>query len=73
MSRNSLALVGEELQIALDDPFLETRKKEVDDLAKEAADLAVKGELAIRRADRPLALALGLEPRLDQIFGTTTG
>jgi hypothetical protein len=73
MSRNSLALVGEELQIALDDPFLETRKKEVDDLAKEATDLAVKGELAIRRADRPLALALGLEPRLDQIFGTTTG
>jgi hypothetical protein len=72
MSRNSLALVGEELQIALDDPFLETRKKEVDDLAKEAADLAVKGELAIRRADRPLALALGLEPRPDQIFGTTT-
>jgi hypothetical protein len=73
MSRNSLALVGEELQIALDDPFLETRKKEVDDLAKEATDLAVKGELAIRRADRPLALALGLEPRVDQIFGTTTG
>jgi hypothetical protein len=73
MSRNSLALVGEELQIALDDPFLETRKDEIDDLAKQAADLAVKGELAIRRADRPLALALGLEPRLDQIFGTTTG
>jgi hypothetical protein len=73
MSRNSLALVGEELQIALDDPFLETRKKEVDDLAKEATDLAVKGELAIRRADRPLALALELEPRIDQIFGTTTG
>jgi hypothetical protein len=70
-SRSSLALVGEELQIALDDPFLETRKKEVDDLAKESAELAAKGEIAVRRADR--ALALGLEPRLDQIFGTTTG
>jgi len=72
-SRSSLALVGEELQIALDDPFLETRKKEVDDLAKESAELAAKGEIAVRRADRALALALGLEPRLDQIFGTTTG
>jgi hypothetical protein len=72
-SRSSLALVGEELQIALDDPFLETRKKEVDDLAKESAELAAKGELAVRRADRALALALGLEPRLDQMFGTTTG
>ena len=72
-SRSSLALVGEELQIALDDPFLETRKKEVDDLAKESAELAAKGEIAVRRADRALALALGLEPRIDQIFGTTTG
>jgi hypothetical protein len=72
-SRSSLALVGEELQIALDDPFLETRKKEVDDLAKQATELAVKGELAIRRADRALALALGLEARPDQMFETTTG
>jgi hypothetical protein len=73
LSRSSLALVGEELAIALDDPFLETRKKEIDDLATESADLAVKGELAIRRADRALALALGLKPRLDQMFTTTTG
>jgi hypothetical protein len=74
LSRDSLALVAKELEIAIDDPFLDTRKKEVDDLAKESADLAVKGELAIRRADRELALALGLEPRLDQaITGTTTG
>ncbi len=72
LSRSGLALVAEELAIALDDPFLETRKKEVDDLAKESADLAAKGELAIRRADHALALALGLEPRLDQII-TTTG
>jgi hypothetical protein len=73
LSRSSLALVGEELAIALDDPFLETRKKEIDDLATESADLAVKGELAIRRADRALALALGLKARLDQMFTTTTG
>jgi hypothetical protein len=73
LSRSSLALVGEELAIALDDPFLETRKKEIDDLATESADLAAKGELAIRRADRALALALGLKPRLDQMFTTTTG
>lgn len=73
LSRSSLALVGEELAIALDDPLLETRKNEIDDLAKESAHLAVKGELAIRRADHALALALGLEPRLDQMFTTTTG
>ena len=73
LSRSSLALVGDELAIALDDPFLETRKNEIDDLAKESVDLAVKGERAIRRADHALALALGLEPRLDQMFTTTTG
>jgi hypothetical protein len=73
LTRSSLALIAKELAIALDDPFLETRKKEIDDLATESADLAVKGELAIRRADRALALALGLKPRLDQMFTTTTG
>jgi hypothetical protein len=73
VSRSSLALVAKELEIALDDPFLETRKNELDDLAKESADLAVKGELAIRRADHALAIALGLEPRPDQMFTTTTG
>jgi len=73
LSRDSLALVAQELAIALDDPFLDTRKKELDDLAKESTDLAVKGELQIRRADRALAEALGLETRLDQMFTTTTG
>jgi hypothetical protein len=73
LSRSSLALVGDELAIALDDPFLETRKNEIDDLAKESTDLAVKGERAIRLADHALALALGLEPRLDQMFTTTSG
>ena len=74
LSRSSLALIAQELQIALDDPFLETGKKEVDDLAEESARLAAKGELAVRRADRALALALGLEPRPDQMFiPTATG
>ena len=73
LSRSSLALIAKELTIALDDPFLETRKKEIADLATESADLADKGELTIRRADRALALALGLEPRLDQMFTTTSG
>ena len=74
LSRSSLELIAKELEIALDDPFLETRKKEVDDLAKESAKLAAKGELAVRRADRALAIALGLEPRPDQMFiPTTTG
>ena len=72
LSRDSLELVSKELEIAIDDPVLETRKKEIDKLAKQSADLAVKGELEIRRADRALALALGLEPRLDQMFTTTT-
>jgi len=71
-SRQSLALVVKELEIAVDDPFLAERADEVNDLAKRSADLAVEGELAIRRADRALALALGLEPRLDQMFTTTT-
>ena len=73
LTRSSLALIAKELTIALDDPFLETRKKEIDDLATESADLAGKGELAIRRADRALALALGLKPRPDQMFTTTSG
>jgi hypothetical protein len=72
LSRDSLALVAKELEIAIDDPFLDMRKKELDRLAKQSADLAVKGELEIRRADRALALALGLEPRLDQALTTPT-
>ena len=73
LTRSGLALIAKELTIALDDPFLETRKKEIADLATESADLADKGELTIRRADRALALALALEPRPDQMFTTTSG
>ncbi|HEX5467845.1 MAG TPA: hypothetical protein VFW80_02225 [Gaiellaceae bacterium] len=71
-TRDSLALVVQELEIALEDPLLARKADEVKDLAKRSTDLAVKGELAVRRADRALALALGLEPRFDQLQ-TTTG
>jgi hypothetical protein len=71
-TRDSLALVSKELEIALDDPLLATRGGEVRQLAKESTDLAVKGELAIRRADHAIATALGIAPRPDQLF-TTTG
>ena len=36
LTRSSLALIAKELTIALDDPFLETREKGIDDLAKES-------------------------------------
>jgi hypothetical protein len=71
-SRESLTLVGKELEIAHDDPFLATRRDEVDDLAKQSSRLGVRGELAIRRADHAIATALGLPTRPDQLF-TTTG
>jgi hypothetical protein len=71
-TRDSLALVSKELEIALDDPLLARRGGEVRELAKESTDLAVEGELAIRRADHAIAAALGISPRPDQLF-TTTG
>jgi hypothetical protein len=40
-------------------------------LARQSTNLAVRGELAVRRADRAIATALGLEPRADQL--ATTG
>ncbi len=46
----------------------------MDDLAKQSADLAVKGELAIRRADRALWRSRSASSRrLDQMFTTTSG
>jgi hypothetical protein len=70
-TRDSLALVLRELEIALEDPLLATNADKVNDLAKRSLDLAVQGELAVRRADRALAVALGLEPRFDQLETTT--
>ena len=71
-SRKSLGLISRELGIAIGDPLLAKRGAEVNHLAGQSTDLAVKGELAIRKADRAIATALGLTPRADQLF-TTTG
>jgi len=67
-TREGLQLVVRELEIARVDPFLDDSDNadEVSDLARQATELAVSGELGIRRADRALALALGLEPRIDR-------
>jgi hypothetical protein len=66
-SREALGLIGRQLAIAGRDPFLERRRnaREVRSLAGRAADLSVEGELLVRRADRALARALGVEPRSD--------
>jgi hypothetical protein len=71
LTRHGLDLEAKELEIALEDPFLATRADEVRKLARQSTNLAVRGELAIRRADRAIAIALGLEPRADQL--ATTG
>lgn len=74
-SRESLGLFERQLAVALEDPFLEDEENAalISELALEGAELAVKGEEAVRRADRALAIALGIEPRLDQIFTSRTG
>jgi hypothetical protein len=66
-SRDALGLIRRQLAIAGRDPFLERRRnaREVRSLAGRAADLSVEGELLVRRADRALARALGVEPRSD--------
>jgi hypothetical protein len=66
-----------QLEIADGDPFLENgdNAAEVGGLAQEAARLSSDGELAVRRADRALAEALGIEPRPDILLdrpATTT-
>ena len=70
-SRQSLALVSRELQIAVEDPLLAKRRGEVGRLARKSTDLAVAGELAVRKADAAITAALGLEPRPGLV--TTTG
>jgi hypothetical protein len=77
-TRDGLGLLERQLEIALDDPFLEleANAREVNDLAVRAAGLSRRGELAVRRADRALAIALRLEPRPDILLdrpATTTG
>jgi hypothetical protein len=77
-SQKSLQYFTTMLELALDDPFLEEPGNigKVGRLATQGAQRAVKGELAVRKADRKLAVSLGLEPRLDQALDnplTTTG
>jgi hypothetical protein len=76
-TRASLRLFSRELDLAALDPFLgdEANVDEIRRLARRAAKLAVTGELEIRRADRAIAVALGLAPRLDRGLDaeTTTG
>ena len=74
---HGVAQFARELEIALQDPFLEDTENatRISSLSKRATDLSTKGELLVRRADRALALALGLEPRADAVLDapTTTG
>jgi hypothetical protein len=71
LTRQGLDLEAEELDVALQDPFLATRADEVKELARRSTSLAIRGELAVRRADRAIALALGIQPRPDRL--ATTG
>jgi hypothetical protein len=68
-TRQGLRLFAQELEIASDDPFLArgANADKVGRLAREGTELAVEGELAIRKADRALALVLGIEPRIDRV------
>ncbi len=74
-SRKSLDYFTQMLNIALDDPFLEAEgnREKVGSLATEGTNLAVQGELAVRKADRAIAIALGLEPRQDQVLDNPLG
>lgn len=67
-TQEGLRLIVQELEIAGADPFLDSadNAQEISRLAQQATEFTVRGEGAIRRADRALALALGLEPRIDR-------
>lgn len=68
-SREALGLIRKQLAIAERDPFLKRRgnAREVRSLAGRAADLSIEGELLVRRADRALARAVGVEPPSDPV------
>ena len=70
ITRRGLAAVEAELALAHVDPFLDDPKNEaeISRLARQVVILSRDGELAIRRADHAIALALGLEPRPDPLF-----
>jgi hypothetical protein len=68
-TRLGLEAVEVELAIAHRDPFLdvESNEAEVSRLARQVVVLSREGELAIRRADRAIAVELGLRPRPDSL------
>ena len=69
-----LALFVQELEIAARDPFLEEEenRREVRRLARRGGQLSADGESDVRRADRALAEALGIEPRPDRDLDAPT-
>ena len=69
-TRRGLEAVESELAIAHEDPFLDNEQNvaEIRRLARQVVILSRDGELAIRRADRAIALELGLDPRPDSML-----
>lgn len=75
ITRRGLEAVESELAIAHDDPFLDDERNvaEISRLARQVVILSRDGELAIRRADRAIALKLGLDPRPDPMLDDGDG
>jgi hypothetical protein len=69
-SRSGLRLFLRALVIGKRDPFVDAaeNRADVNRLAREAATVSADGEFARRRADRALALAVGIEPTFDVLF-----
>jgi hypothetical protein len=70
MTRRGLEAVERELEIAQADPFLDDDRNsaEISRLSRQVVILSRAGEFAIRRADRAIALELGLDPRPDAML-----
>ena len=75
ITRRGLIAVENELAIAHEDPFLDDERNvaEIGRLARQVVILSREGEFAIRRADRAIALELGLEPRPDSMLDDGDG
>ncbi len=75
MTRRGLEAVEDELAIAHEDPFLDDERNvaEISRLARQVVILSRDGEFAIRRADREIAVELGLEPRPDAMLDDGDG
>ena len=75
ITRRGLEAVESELAIARKDPFLDDERNvaEISRLARQVVILSREGEFAIRRADRAIALELGLDPRPDSMLDDGDG